>query len=146
MKSERSNNVGNVKLGLGYNVKPQSRFTIPKTDRPKSSSPKKRRFESQSHHSSTPQRQRTPQRFQTPQRTVNCFSNVLSHENYRESHVSHQSRNYREGQPSNNSYKPRVIKNSGLNDHMGNSYLKEFTFVDEKGQSKTVTAWIPRDN
>ena len=92
MKSERSNNVGNVKLGLGYNVKPQSRFTSPKTDRPKSSSPKKRRFESQSHHSSTPQKQRTPQRFQTPQRTINRFPNVSKNENYCESRVSHQGR------------------------------------------------------
>ena len=76
IKSERSNNSGNVKLGLGYNVKPQSRFSSPKIDRPKSISPNKIRFESQSHHSSTPQRQRTPQRFQTPQRTGNRFPNV----------------------------------------------------------------------
>ena len=52
--------------GLGYNVKPQSRFTSPKNDRPRSTSPKMRNFESQSHHFSTPQRNRTPQRFHTP--------------------------------------------------------------------------------
>ena len=71
---------------------------------------------------------------------------MSKNENYRESRVSHQGRNYREGQTSNSSYQPRVNKNSGVNDHMGNGYLKEFTFVDEKGQSKTVTAWVPREN
>ena len=65
-KSLKSNIIGNDKLGLGYNKKPQSRFTSPKTDRPKSNSPKKRNFESQSHHFSTPQRNRTPQRFHNP--------------------------------------------------------------------------------
>ena len=65
-KSLGSNNVGNAKTGLGYNAKPQSRFISPKADRPRSTSPKKRNFESQSHRFSTPQRNRTPQRFNTP--------------------------------------------------------------------------------
>ena len=91
-KSVRSNNVGNVKMGLGYNVEPQSRFTSPKADRPRSTSPKTRNFESQSHRFSTPRRKRTPLRFHTPQRTVNRFSSVSSHENYRDNRVSHQGR------------------------------------------------------
>ena len=48
-KSFRSNNVGNVKMGLGYNIKTQPRFPSPKNDRPRSTSPKTRNFESQSH-------------------------------------------------------------------------------------------------
>ena len=71
---------------------------------------------------------------------------MSSQENYRESRVSHQGRNYREGQTSNSSYQLRVNKNSEINDQMGNGYLKEFKFIDEKGQSKTVMAWVPRDN
>ena len=97
-KSFRSNNVGNAKMGLGYNIKPQSRFTSPKTDRPRNTSPKTINFESQSNRFSTPQRNRTPQRFQTPQKTLNRFSSVSNHENYRDSRVSHQGRNYRDGQ------------------------------------------------
>ena len=39
-----------------------------------------------------------------------------------------------------------VNNNSGLNVQIGNGYLKEFKFIDENGQPKTVMAWVPRDN
>ena len=76
---------------MGYNIKPQSRFSSPKADRPKSTSPNKRRIVSQPHQTNTSRFQMTPQRFHTPQRNVNCSSSVC-HENYREKRVSHQER------------------------------------------------------
>ena len=87
----------------------------------------------------------TPQRHYTPQRNINRATSVCR-ENYCERQVSHQGMDYRESQSSNSSQNSTVNKNSGTDNHMGNGYLKEFTFTDEKGESKTVTAWVPRDN
>ena len=44
-----------------------------------------------------------------------------------------------------NKHQPRPTVNVSKSPEKRDGYLKEFTCVDEKGVTKSVMAWVPRD-